>query len=201
MDGGASLVLLPKSVSFVAGGSVAEGAAIEKLLNSLSELGRGIPNFPEIKLNTGTVGELKIHKLIGSIPERNADVRELLGDKLEILVGVGPKSVIVTGGKDAQGLLKKALDQSAQQRDKAVAPFELTIALVPILKFYKSMDDNPIVSNLLTALEQAGNDKVTVVNRADARSSITRIEIQDGVIKAGGEAAKRAGGRANRNGF
>lgn len=201
MDGGGSLVLLPKSVSFVVGGSVAEGAAVEKLLKSLADLGRDIPNFPEIKLNTGTVGELKVHKLISSIPERNADARELLGNPLEILVGVGPKRVIVAGGKGAPALLQRALDQSIQQPDMAVPPFALSIAVIPILKFYLSMDDNPDVSNLLSALEKAGNDRINIINRAEARSSITRVEIQDGVIKAAGEAAKRAGGRMNRNGF
>jgi hypothetical protein len=195
MDGGGALVLLPKSVSFAFGGLVEDGPAIEKFLKSLVDLGATIPNFPQVQLNAGSIGDMKLNRLTAPIPGRNDDARELLGDNLEIIVAVGPKSVIVTGGKNAEALLRKVIDRSAQEREKSISPFSLNVALLPILKFYKSVDDNPIVNSVLASLEQTGNDHVTIANQAAPRSSTTRIEIQEGVIKAIGEGAKSAGVR------
>ncbi|HMC11520.1 MAG TPA: hypothetical protein VKH44_09530, partial [Pirellulaceae bacterium] len=53
-DGGATVILLPKSLSFAAGGSIADGAGVEKVLKSLADLGKDIPGFPKLQLNTGT---------------------------------------------------------------------------------------------------------------------------------------------------
>ena len=64
--------------------------------------------------------------------------------------------------------------------------------MLPIAKFVKSLDENPNVNSVITSLEQSGNDRVTVTNKPDTRSSTTRIEIQEGVIKAVGAFAKRA---------
>src|SRR5205823_12852424 len=100
----------------------------------------------------------------------------------EIIIAIGNESVIIAGGKEAEARLKKVVDQSAQQRNKAVSPLELKVSLLPILKFYKSVDDNPLVNNLLGTLERSGNDRVMLTNEASPRSSITRLEIQEGVI-------------------
>jgi hypothetical protein len=198
LDGGGALVLLPKSVSFVGGGSVASGADVEKLLKTIADLGKDIPNFPQLKLNSGSLGDMKLSRLTAPIPEAQNDARELLGDNLEIIVAIGPKSVIVAGGKEADALLKKVVDQSAQERNKTVSPLELKISLLPILKFYKSVDDNPIVNQLLGTLERSGNDRVMLTNEAAPRSSTTRLEIQEGVIKAIGEGIKGALAQMNR---
>ena len=85
------------------------------------------------------------------------------------------------------------VQKSAEQREKAITPFQLSVALLPILKFSKSIDENPIVNRMIGALEQGGNDRVNITSQAGPRSSTMRIEIQEGLIRAGGEAAKSAG--------
>jgi hypothetical protein len=198
LDGGAVVVLLPKSLSFAAGGAVADGAEVEKVLKSLGDVGKDIASFPKLELNYGSLGDLKLSRLTAPIPDRNREAREILGDQLEIVVGIGPKTVIVAGGKEAEGLLKKVLDGSTQQPNKAVSPFNLSIALLPILKFSQSVDQNPIVTELITALERSKSDRIVIANRPGARSNITRIEIQEGVVQAIGDAAKRIMARQNR---
>jgi hypothetical protein len=200
IDGGGALVLQPKSVSFAFGGAVADGAEIEKILKSLVDLGQGIPKFPKIQLNSGSIGEMKLHRLTAPIPVEEGDTRELLGENLEILIGISQKTFIVAGGKNADAVLRKVLDGSAQTREKAVSPLKLDLSLLPILKFAQSMDDNPIVSNILRVLEPAGKDHVTLLNQVGTRSDTYRLEIQEGVIKAIGEGAKSAGARLNRGG-
>jgi len=190
-DGGMAVVLLPKSVSFIAGGMIVDGPAVEKILKSAVDLGQGHRDFPQVQLNAGMLGDLKLHKLTAPIPDEEA--RQVLGDKLEIIFAVGANRFLVSGGKDAEGLLKKVLDASAAAPEKSVPPMQMNIAALPILKFYRSVDDNPLVAGLITSLEQSGNDRITILSEAGARSSTTRIEVQEGVIRAIGEGVKAAG--------
>ena len=95
-------------------------------------------------------------------------------------------------------MLRKVIDRSAVEREKPVGPFSLNVSLLPILKFSKSVDDNPLINNLIKAVEQSGNDRLNIVSQPGQRSSTTRIELQEGVIRAIGEGAKGAAARFNR---
>jgi len=190
MDLGATVVLQAKSLSFAAGGVCADGPAVQRLLKSVAEMGTDIPGFPRMELEFGTLGDLKLNRLTAPIPPGNA-ARDILGDNLEILIGVGPKSVLVAGGKDARALLQKVIDRSAQERNTVTLPAQVNVAVLPILKFMKSFEDNPALNSVIGSLEQAGTDHVTVTNKASARSSTTRVEVQEGVLKAIGAGVKR----------
>jgi hypothetical protein len=191
VDGGLTVMLMPKSLSFAAGGICADTATVEKVLKSIVDIGKDVNNFPKLQLNAGSIGDMKLNRLTAPIPP-NSPARDVLGDTVEIIIGISPGSVIIAGGKDAEGLLRKVLDTSAQNRDKAVLPVQVNVAVLPIAKFVKSLDENPNVNSVITTLEQTGNDRVTVTSTPATRSSTTRIEIQEGVIKAVGAAAKRA---------
>lgn len=191
VDGGLTVVLMPKSLSFAAGGICADTATVEKILKSIVDIGKDVNNFPKLQLNAGSIGDMKLNRLTAPIPP-NSPARDVLGDTVDIIIGISPGSVIIAGGKDAEGLLRKVLDTSAQNRDKAVLPVQVNVAVLPIAKFVKSLDENPNVNSVITTLEQTGNDRVTVTSTPSTRSSTTRIEIQEGVIKAVGAAAKRA---------
>jgi hypothetical protein len=193
LDGGATVLLLPKSLSFAFGGSVVDGPAVEKLLIQVADLAKDVPNAPKLQLNVGTIGEMKLNRLTAAIPEHSPEARDILGEKLDIIIGIGPKSVIVSGGRNAEGLLKSVLDKSAQEKEKAIPPFQLAVGLLPILRFSQSIDDNPIVKRMIASLEQGGSDHINITSQVTPRSSTTRIEIQEGIIRAGGEAAKSAG--------
>jgi len=190
MDLGATVVLQAKSLSFAAGGVCADGPAVQRLLKSVAEMGTDIPGFPRMELEFGTLGDLKLNRLTAPIPPGNA-ARDILGDNLEILIGVGPKSVLVAGGKDAHALLQKVIDRSAQERNTVTLPAQVNVAVLPILKFMKSFEDNPALNSVIGSLEQSGTDHVTVTNKASARSSTTRVEVQEGVLKAIGAGVKR----------
>jgi len=198
IDAGAALVLLPKSVSFAFGGAVADGPAVENVLKQLVDLAKDIPSFPKLELNTGTIGDVKVHRLSAPIPGRAAEAREVFGDNLEILFGIGPKSIIVAGGKDAPGMLRKVIERSAVEKEKSVPPGSLNISLLPILKFSQSISDNPLVNSLIKSVEQSGNDRMIIVSQPGQRSTTTRIELQEGVIRAIGDGAKGAAARFNR---
>jgi hypothetical protein len=193
VDGGATLLLEPKSLNFVAGGLVADGAKIEALLKKLADLVKDEPDASEIKLNVGQHGGIALHKITGPIPDGEKDAREILGDKLNFVVGTGPKSVYLSFGKDAEGLIKKVIDQVSQKGPTDVPPSQLNVALLPILKFAASVDDNPIVPALVSVLEKSGKDKITMVTEPRPRGSNTRILVEEGVLQLIGEGVKQSG--------
>jgi hypothetical protein len=200
IDFGATVMMLPGTLSFAAGGVVADGAAVENILKSLVDISKDYPNFPQPKLNSGSIGNVKLNRLTVPMNDAPAELRQAVGGDLEIIVGVGPKSVYVTGGKDAEALLKKVIDQSAQQANKAVRPAEFIVSLLPILRFAKSMHEHPVLNGIVASLEQTGNDRVSILSEPGQRTSISRIEVQEGVIRAIGEAAKGAGAAGLRPG-
>lgn len=191
LDGGAALLLEPKSLNFVAGGLVADGAKVEALFKRLAELAKDEADAPEIKLNAGKHGDVNLHTISG--PNEDEKAREILGDKINIVLGTGPKSIYLAFGKDAEGLLKKMIDQVSQQGPTAVPPSQLNVALLPILKFAASVDDNPIVPALVSVVEKSGKDKITIVTEIKSRGSNTRILVEEGVLQAIGEGVKQAG--------
>lgn len=191
LDGGATLLLEPKSLNFVAGGLVADGSKLESLFVKLANLAKDEADAPEIKLNAGKHGDVNLHTIVG--PNEDAKLREVLGDKINIVLGTGPKSIYLAFGKDAEGLLKKMIDSVSQKGPAAVPPSQLNVALLPIMKFAASVDDNPLVPALVSVLEKSGKDKITIVTEARPRGSNSRILVEEGVIQLIGEAAKQSG--------
>lgn len=195
MDGGAALVLQPGSFQLAAGGYVADGAAVEKALKDLVDVAKGTPGFPQVEFNAAAHGDVKLHRL--SMPVNDPQAQEVFGQTLQIVVGTGPQTAMVTVGKDAETLLKKVLDDSTAAGEKDVLPMQLTVSLLPILKFYQSIDDNPMVADLVASLEATGNDKLALTSEAGPRSSTVRLEVQEGIIRLIGNAAKAFGGQFN----
>lgn len=197
-DSGAALVLEPKSVNFVLGGYVADGPAFEKTLKQALELAKNEPNVPKVQFGAGKIGNITLHKTAIPIPPSESEAREILGEKLDVILGIGPQSIYVSAGKSAESLLKKVIEQSAASPGKTVPPSQFNVALLPIMKFSASMDPrNPILPVLVQSLERTGNDRIIITSQGSARGTHVRFEIQEGIIKMGGEAAKQAtGGRA-----
>lgn len=192
MDGGAALILEPKSLTFAVGLLVADGKAVESLLTKLADLAKDEPDAPTIKLNSGQHGGITLHTVTAPIPEGENDAREILGDKINLVVGTGPKALYVSFGKDAQGLLNKVIDRNAAG-EKAVPTGQMNVALLPIMKFAASVDDNPLLPALVQVLEKSGKDKVNILVEPRTRGINYRFQIEEGVIQLIGEAAKRSG--------
>ena len=198
IDGGAALVLEPKAINLVAGTYVADGAALEKSLKEIVALGKNEPDAPEVKFNVGQHGDVQLHRLTATIPENLAEAREFFGEKLEMVIGTGPKSFYIAAGKNAENLLKSAIDRSKTTVDKSVPPAQFHVALLPILKFAAATSEgNPMLPALVTSLEQSGNDRISIISAAVPRGTRTRIEVQEGVLKLIGEAMKQFGADLN----
>jgi hypothetical protein len=194
LDGGAALVLEPKSIAFASGMLVADGAQLEQAIKDLVELAKDEPEFPNVKLNAATHAGVTFHRLTAPIPEDESEARELFGETIDIVIGTTAKSAYLAFGKNCESLLKSVIDKSSQANNQVVPPFQLSFALLPILRFAESVDDNPVVPALVEILEKGGNDRINLTATAIPRGAQYRFEVQEGVLKVIGEAAKRFSG-------
>lgn len=194
LDGGAALVLKPKSMSFVAGGAIAEPKALEDALRKLVDLAKDEPDFPEVTFDAETHRNVVFHTMTAPVPEDEEQAREVLGETLDVVVGIGEDAAYLSFGDDATGMLKKVIDNSTM-KVQDVPPMHLKVALTPIFKFAASIEDNPILELITTTLEETeGNDQVIVKATPVKHGVNYRLTVQEGVLKAIGQAAKFRGG-------
>jgi hypothetical protein len=188
-EGGAVLMLQPGSAAFALGATIPDPASLEKLLHAALALGKDVPDFPKLEMNVATLGDLKVHRLLTPpIPE--PEFAAVLGERLEVLVAVGPQRAYLAGGKDARGLLDKVVAAAANPPGADSPQMELQVSLLPILRFTQSIDENPIVGQVLPALEKSGKDQILFSTRIQPRQTVTRFEVQEGILQAIGQAVK-----------
>ena len=183
-----------KTIDFAAGGLVADGKEIEASFKRLIELAENEPDFPTVKLNSGSHAGITFHSITAPIPESEKEARDILGDKVNIILGTGPKAVYIAFGKNAESLLKQVIDKSAQDGSKAVPPLQLNVALLPILKFAASVDtNNEIIPELVKVLEKSGKDKVNLISQPIKNGNNIRIQVEEGVLQVIGAAVQKGG--------
>ncbi|HEX5103249.1 MAG TPA: hypothetical protein VFV87_05535 [Pirellulaceae bacterium] len=185
------LVLGPGSLNAAVGSYIPDGAKLEQVLTEAAKSLNGQKaedgSTIELVLNVGNHGDVKLHR--GAMPASNAVPinKQLFGEKMSFIIGTGKNSGYLAVGKDGETLLKKVIDRSAAQASQPVQPFQMTVSVVPILKFAQSLQPNPLLAGLTASLEQEGGDKLLVTGTAGPRSIAYRIEVQEGIIRAGGQ--------------
>ncbi|MDX1947458.1 MAG: hypothetical protein SFU86_18800 [Pirellulaceae bacterium] len=193
-DGGAALVLEAESINLVAGGLSADGKELEAILKKVADLAKNEPNFPAIQFNAGKHGNVDLHKLSAPIPAHEAEARNFLGEKLDVVIGTGPKAVYLAAGKSGESLLKSALDRTPAAAETPIPPMQVEVALLPLLKFLSSVDDNPELPEVIALLEQTGNDRLLITSQPLPRGGQVRIELQEGLLRIIGKLVERFSG-------
>jgi hypothetical protein len=197
LDYGATLMLQDKNINFAGGVLVSDGKKLEASFAKLVELAKNEPDFPEVKLSVGNHAGVTLHTVNAKVDDFEA--QQIFGDKLEITIGTGDKTIWVAFGKDGQMLMKKAMDDCAAKAQENVLPGQVNIYLKPIMKFAAAMDggNNSVLQKIATSFEAApkGDDEIriftTAVNPTTLRS---RLQINEGVLRLIGEAIKASQG-------
>ena len=121
----------------------------------------------------------------------DAEAREIVGDEVDVVVGIGETSGYLAVGNNAADLLRKVIDDSAASAGNKVPPGQLNVALRPILAFAAAVDDNPMTSLMLAEVEKLeGRDHISIRSIPIPNGAVSRIEIEEGVLRAIGAAAK-----------
>ena len=133
---------------------------------------------------------MRLHTLAIPIPAGEAEARAMLGDQMDVVVGVAQQAFYVAVGRDAMATLKTAIDNSANaQADLPM--MKMTVSLAPIMQFAASMENDETLTELAQMLQQNdGNDQVVITGRTIPRGQTSRIELQEGALQAIGVGIK-----------
>jgi hypothetical protein len=190
IDLAASLKLDPGDVQLVVGCAIADGEKLEQLVRDCAALVEGDPGFPGINFDADSQHGVAFHTMTVPVPAEEAEAREILGESLEVAIGTAPKSAYLAIGKGGVASLKQAIDRSANQAVTGLPPVKMTASLVPIFEFASSIEENPQVAQVSSALEGLeGRDQVTFTETFTDGVANVRFEIQDGVLAAFGALA------------
>jgi hypothetical protein len=194
MDCGATLVLKPGALGFVAGGFVADGEKLADAVKKLAGLAaKKDPNFPGVNFDAETYEGVTFHTAKIPVRTPNEQVRTILGDPMELVIGTGKQCAYVAFGKDPSRLLKNILDASAADSGKNLPPSQLRVSMSPVLAFVAAADANPQVKAALEAAkEYAGSDAISLTSTPIKNGCAVRLEVEEGVLKAIGGAVKSA---------
>jgi len=198
VDRGMSLVLEPDAATLVAAKYVADGQKLEETLGLLVEAAR--KEHPDLvkksfKANADEHQGVRLHVISLPIPKDAKDrekVVQLIGETLEVVVGIGKKDIYLAAGKDAMKTLKQAIDQSKAKRRQAVSPMRLSVSLSQLAEFVAEVGkekDKPTAKKAAEILAKtAGKDHINLLATPIDRGVKCRLEIEEGVLKLLGEA-------------
>jgi hypothetical protein len=193
-DGGASLSLAPDAATLVVGGLITDSAKIESGLKKLAEAGAAdsTVEMPKINWAADKAGDVTFHTM--QIPVKKDEPKALVGDNLDVVVGIGPQAAYLAVGRNALEALKTAIEKSAAEPGKSVSPMALTVSLGPIMATAQAVappDKKPMLGMIAGMLngEAAGRDHVRLVAESIPNGVRTRFEVEQGVLQAIGTAA------------
>jgi len=198
MDGGASLNMTPDALTFVAGGFIADPAKVESGLKKIAEAAKEEGDeVPEVSWEAEQYKDVTFHTLEAPVEEDNEEARQMLGDKVDMAVGIGKEAVYFALGRNALDELKKVIDASAATPNKPIAPAEMIVSLGQIMNVAKTFadeDDKPQIEMIAEMLadEASGRDHVRIVGQPIDNGIRMRIEAEEGVLRALGMAAAQA---------
>jgi hypothetical protein len=195
IDAGATLNLNDKALALSVGAYVAEPKSLEEALKKFAKLAEKDPNFPGIKFDADSHAGVRFHTATIPVP-KDHDVAKVLGEKLDVALGIGEKSVYLALGKDSLAMTKDLIDKSKGASSKPLPPFQLNVSLEPIFKFAAAMQkegEGDTVKAMAEELAKCnGKDKVTLVVKSDKSSMTIRLEAQEGVLRLLASAARLA---------
>lgn len=196
LDLAGSLHLSDQQCELVAGSILADAGKVEaEILKILKEAMKAYPEAQKhIRLNAETYQGYRFHTV--TVPESEMEdapegLRKILGDRFSIVLAFSDEALCMAAGPDAVGMLKKAIDTSAQETavDKLV---EVYVALRPLLQFValvtEEEDARQTIQNILEAVTE--KDRVRLEGTITGEKAVMRLEIEEGVMKCIAEAVK-----------
>ena len=197
MDGGAVLNLAPHATTFVAGGFIGEPAKVESGLKKLAEAAKEEEKFPGVRWNAENHGNISFHTVSLPIPEHEEEPRKMFGETMDLAVGIGKQSVYFALGRNCLDAAKSVIDASLAEPQKSIPPVEMTVSLKQIMKMaaeFADSSDKPTLESIAGMLnnEATGRDHVRIVAQAIPNGIRTRVEAEEGVLRAIGMAAMKA---------
>ena len=191
VDIGLSLLLDPNALTFVAGGTIGDSGRLETLIKNLAgQIMAEDPGVAEvIKLDADSHEGVRFHSIslpAAAIAGEAQKLPEMVGDTLDVIVGIGEGSLYLAAGRDASDKLKEAITKSKSEAGNAVPPMRFAVAATPIAKFVAAVgkDEAKGVATMVAGmLEQAeGKDRITITSSPVPGGIRVRLELEQGLL-------------------
>lgn len=186
IDAAATLDLSDKSMALVVGAYVVEPGKLEDALHKFAKLAESKPEFPGIKFDADKHGDIRFHTTSIPVPQ-DKSMAKVLGENLDVAVGIGPQSVYLALGTDSLARLKSLIDKSKAASATELPPFQLNVALAPVFQFATAMQEEEDRDKLKVWSDELakadGKDKVSLVIKPQEAGITIRLEAEEGVLR------------------
>jgi len=197
-DGGLAVLLDPEAATILAGGRLAKAPSLERVARKLVEAAKA--EHPEVgqwvHFDAEQYKSVEFHTVSIPIPPEAKDreqVVALIGEKLEIVVGLGPEAVYVAAGRDPLKRLKQAIGASAELANQVTDPVRCSLDLGTLSKFVAAVGkprDRARAARVAEILaDTPTQDHITLVARVIPRGLCYRLEVEPGVLRMMGRMA------------
>lgn len=195
VDGGMAVVAKPDALTVLAGGHVVDSAKLTAAIKVLAAAAVvQNPGAAEwFKFDADECRSVQLHTLSIPIPAdaKNREKREkvvaLIGEKFDMVIGIGPQSAFVAVGREPMTAIKQVIEQSAADGEKTVSPVEFSLALGETAKFIAATgkpENRSMAALVAMALEpSAGRDHIKLIAGPIPQGVQYRFEVEEGVLK------------------
>ena len=176
-------LMLNKQSSIVMGAQVSDGDAVESALKPLIEMVSqqgGIPG-PDWEAENHAFHRIHTWK---NIPMPDEDSKRVIGDRLEVAIGVNAESVYLAMGGNAIEDLKKVIDASAKASDEVTEPAEAVLHMGTIMQFAVEVDEENGAMYLPIAGMLQEEDTVRYGIQQIENGLRARITVEQNILRA-----------------
>jgi hypothetical protein len=203
VDGAFAVAMDGETLNVSGGGYLSDGPKLEAVIKELVAVAKEEDEkvADVVKLDVGSHEGVNLHAISIPIPE-DADNREaaveLLGENVDIVLGIGPEAVYAAAGQDAMETLKQGITSSKEQAGKEVPPMQMSLAAGPIAEFiakFGEEETKPVAAMLAVTLQQVeGKDHIKITSVPIPRGVKVEILIESGIVKLIGSLTQMQGG-------
>ncbi|MGL4513559.1 MAG: hypothetical protein ACRCT8_10745 [Lacipirellulaceae bacterium] len=191
-------------LGIVAGGFVKESAKIVSGMKKIAAVAKAqSPDIPDAEWDYATHAGVKLSRLVLPIPAEEAEqmpdaIRDMLGESLSVVMGIGGESAYIAAGPAAEAQLKAAIDGSASRQGVATTPFVAEMSVMQFVKFAQKVapddESKPVMNMIADAFKDlpADKDHLRASGKPIENGLLIRYEAEEAVLKAIGAAAAAA---------
>ncbi len=194
---GGSIDLAGEGFDAIAAAYVPDPTKVEAAFKKLAEAAAKEPKFPGVEWGYATHAGVKLNGMTVPIPEEAGQAREALGESVRVIMGVGGERVYFAMGPRGEESLMQAIDESAAKASQPIQPGELIVSLGQVLTAAEKVappNAAPMIGMVLGAMADvpAGSDRLVVSTEAIDGGMRIRYLLEEGVLRAIGQAAATA---------
>lgn len=193
IDGGMALLLKPDAVTVLAGGYVADCGKLDEMLKQAADsLMKQEPRAAEwIKADAANCQSVRLHTVSIPIPPKTTArkrVAALIGDHLDLAIGVGPQSVYGAIGREPLAAVQRVIERSATNAQQDPPAIEISFSTGVTAQFLAANSKNErtrsLAAVLSASLEPSGEqDHLRFIAKAIPRGVRCRLEVEESVLK------------------